>query len=550
MSRIARLASIFHVFARYRLDEFIDDSRLSNAQQFALKFAPWKLYSAPDLPRAVRLRKAIEELGPVFIKFGQMLSTRRDLLPDDVADELARLQDDVPPFPQEQSIAIIETALGKPVAELFAEFEPKPLASASVAQVHTARLHSGEQVVVKVLRPDLHRIIRKDIALMYSLAHSIVRYLPQGKRLRPVEVVADYEKVIFDELDLRREAANASQLRRNFENSNLVYVPKVYWDYTCQDVLTSEKISGIPVTDLETLRSKGTDLKLLGERGVEIFFTQVLRDSFFHADMHPGNIFIDASDPADPTYIAVDCAIVGSLSDSDQYYIARNLLGVFKQDYREVAQLHVECGWVPADTRVQEFEAAMRAVCEPVFERPISEISFGQLLVYLFQTAGRFDMEIQPSLVLLQKTLLNIEGLGRQLYPELNLWDTAQPFLEQWLEDRYSPPAVIRRMQRQAPSLLEQLPQLPELLLSNLQNRGVPNSAAPEVATQQARSSVSMARPKIRSRIRPRDILGGVAILCAVILATPGGLQWLADAPLASWLLVGVGFFLLWRRRE
>ncbi|MAT93875.1 MAG: ubiquinone biosynthesis regulatory protein kinase UbiB [Halioglobus sp.] len=544
MSRPGRLLKILRVVGRYRLDEFIDRERLSTAQRGALALLPWRLRAAPDLPRAVRLRRALEELGPVFIKFGQMLSTRRDLLPADVADELARLQDEVPPFAQQQSVAIIEKALGKPVSELFAAFEPAPLASASVAQVHTATLHDGREVVVKVLRPDIEPVIRQDLALLYTLARLVARYLPQGRRLRPVEVVADYELVILDELDLGREAANASQLRRNFADSKLVYVPEVFWDYSCRNVLTMERISGIPVTDLETLRARGTDLKLLGERGVEIFFTQVFRDNFFHADMHPGNIFVDASDPADPTYIAVDCAIVGSLSEADQYYLARNLLGVFRQDYHEVAQLHVECGWVPAHTRVQDFEAAMRAVCEPVFERPISEISFGQLLVYLFQTAARFDMEVQPSLVLLQKTLLNIEGLGRQLYPELNLWDTAQPFLEKWVAERYSPQAVIKRLQRHAPSLLEQLPQLPEVVLENLQQSRVPAARVERPAT---RLLDAQARRRERARGR-RRILAVIACAAAVITALPGGWQQLAQVPALSWLLGGLGLALLWPR--
>ena len=469
MTRATRLVTIFRTVSRYRLDEFIDTERLGTIPRLALSLAPWRLQSVPDLRRGVRLRRALEELGPVFIKFGQMLSTRRDLLPTDIADELAKLQDKVPPFPQQQSVAIIENSLGKAVAELFASFDAQPMASASVAQVHAATLHSGEEVVVKVIRPDIEPIIRQDLALLFTLAKLVERYFPDGRRLRPVEVVADYELTILDELDLGREAANACQLRRNFDNSKLVYVPQVYWDYTCRNVFVMERIHGIPVTDMAKLEALGTDLKLLAERGVEIFFTQVFRDSFFHADMHPGNIFVDATDPADPSYIAVDCAIIGSLSDSDQYYLARNLLSIFRRDYREVAQLHVECGWVPANTRVQDFESAMRAVCEPVFERPIGEISFGQLLIYLFRTARRFDMQIQPSLVLLQKTMLNIEGLGRQLYPGLNLWDTAKPFLEDWVQERYSPQSLLRRLQRQAPSWLEQLPQLPDAMMDNLQ---------------------------------------------------------------------------------
>jgi ubiquinone biosynthesis protein len=546
MSRAARLLKILRTVGRYRLDEFIDDQQLAGFPAIALRLAPWRLHPIPDMPRGARLRRALEELGPVFIKFGQMLSTRRDLLPDDIADELAKLQDNVPPFPQEQAIAIIEKAFGKSVSELFAHFEATPLASASVAQVHCATLHSGEQVVVKVVRPDIEAVIREDIALMFTLARLAAKYHPNGRRLRPVEVVADYELVILDELDMAREAANASQLRRNFENNKLLYVPEVHWDYTCHQVLTMERISGIPVTDMQTLQAKGTDLKLLGERGVEIFFTQVFNHSFFHADMHPGNIFVDATDPADPTYIAVDCAIIGSLSDADQYYLGRNLLGIFRRDYREVAQLHVECGWVGPDTRVQDFESAMRAVCEPIFERPISQISFGQLLVYLFQTASRFDMEVQPSLVLLQKTLLNIEGLGRQLYPDLNLWDTAQPFLEEWVQQRYSPQSIFKRLQRSAPSWLEQLPQLPDAVMESLHHTASGQRQPPSPPQQRADQGAqtgSLAR-------RRRYWVAGIACMAAVATAIPHVWQTIGNAPLISWLLAAAGLLLLWPRNR
>lgn len=543
MSRAYRLAKILRTAGRYRLDEFVDIQQLPTLPRFILNLSPWRFHAAPDLPRGVRLRRALEELGPVFVKFGQILSTRRDLLPDDIADELSRLQDDVPPFPEQHAIAIIEKALGKPVTELFATFATTPMASASVAQVHAASLHSGEQVVVKVVRPDIEPVIRQDIALLYTLARLVAKYHPDGRRLRPVEVVADYELVILDELDMAREAANTSQLRRNFEGNKLLYVPEVHWDYTCRNVLTMERISGIPVTDVDTLRERGTDLKLLGERGVEIFFTQVFNHSFFHADMHPGNIFIDATNPEDPTYIGVDCAIVGSLSDADQYYLGRNLLGIFRRDYREVAQLHVECGWVPPDTRVQDFESAMRAVCEPIFERPISQISFGQLLIYLFQTARRFDMEVQPSLVLLQKTLLNIEGLGRQLYPELNLWETAQPFLEEWLQQRYSAQAVLKRLQHHAPSWIEQLPQLPEALLDTLQQsrRIPPYEPTPPPREDERSHGRGLAR-------RRRLFLAGMLLAGAVATAIPGVWQQLANAPVVSWLLFGLGACLLWPR--
>ena len=547
MSRFLRLARILRTAGRYRLDELVDSDGLPPLPRLALKLSPWRLAAAPGLPRGVRLRRALEELGPVFIKFGQMLSTRRDLLPEDIADELAKLQDDVPPFPASESVAIIERSMGKAVEELFASFDADPMASASVAQVHAAVLHSGDEVVVKVVRPDIEPVIRQDLALLYTLARLVQRYLPDGWRLRPVEVVSDYELVILDELDLGREAANASQLRRNFEDSKLVYVPQVYWDYSCRNVFTMERIHGIPVTDMDTLRAKNVDLKLLAERGVEIFFTQVLRDSFFHADMHPGNIFVNATDPADPSYIAVDCAIIGALSESDQYYLARNLLAIFKRDYHEVAQLHVECGWVPPNTRVQDFESAMRAVCEPIFERPIAEISFGQLLVYLFRTARRFDMEVQPSLVLLQKTLLNIEGLGRQLYPELNLWDTAQPFLENWVQERYSPQSVLRRLQRHAPSWLEQLPQLPDVVMDNLQQS---RELEQRFSAQQQRVQKLQQQAKVTLQRQRRHLVAALLCAAAALSAFPGAWQQLAQAPPITWLLGILAIALLWPRES
>ncbi|MEM1110756.1 MAG: ubiquinone biosynthesis regulatory protein kinase UbiB [Pseudomonadota bacterium] len=547
MSRLSRALRIARVVGRYRLDEFIDRERLPGLPRILLAIAPWRWLTVPKLSRGERLRKALEELGPVFIKFGQMLSTRRDLLPDDIADELARLQDDVPPFPTDQAVAIIEDALGEPISDLFLSFEKEPLASASVAQVHRASLKDGQHAVIKVLRPDIEPVIRQDVALLFTLARLVARYLPDGRRLRPVEVVADYELIILDELDLGREAANASQLRRNFEDGDLVYVPEVYWDYTRRNVFTMERISGIPVTDLDELNQLGVDLKLLAERGVEIFFTQVFRDSFFHADMHPGNIFVDATDPSNPSYIAVDCAIIGSLSDSDQYYLGRNLLAIFQRDYHEVAQLHVECGWVPPDTRVQDFEAAMRAVCEPIFERPISEISFGQLLIYLFSTARRFDMEVQPSLVLLQKTLLNIEGLGRQLYPELNLWDTAQPYLERWVQERYSPQNVFKRLQRQAPSWLEQLPSLPDAVLDNLQQSR--ESLKRYQAERQRREKLEAALVQRRSR-RRRNLLAAIACALAALAAFPDAWEQVRTAPTISWLLGAAALALLWPGRE
>jgi ubiquinone biosynthesis protein len=505
-----------------------------------LSIAPWRLFPIPEQSRGARLRQALEELGPIFVKFGQMLSTRRDLLPDDIIDELAKLQDQVPPFPSQQAIDIIESALGQSVDNLFAQFSTQPMASASVAQVHAATLFSGEEVVVKVVRPGIEQTIRQDIKLLFTLAELIEKYFPDGRRLRPVDVVNDYQITILDELDLQREGGNTSQLRRNFADSDLLYVPEVHWDFTNRHVLTMERIHGIPVTDVKALEQQNTNMKALAERGVEIFFTQVFRDSFFHADMHPGNIFVSRQHPENPQYIGIDCAIIGSLSESDQYYMARNLLAIFQRDYRLVAELHIECGWIPPETKVHEFESAMRSVCEPVFEKPLAEISFGQLLVYLFQTARRFEMEVQPSLVLLQKTLLNIEGLGRELYPQLNLWDTAQPFLEQWLKDRYAPSGVYKRLRKHMPALLEQLPHLPEALLENLtQPKQTP--ADNDLAKRLQQLEQNLQSQRNRSHC---IIIGLIALL---VVSSPQIGVAVQQFPAVGWAAIAA--LLLWLRR-
>jgi ubiquinone biosynthesis protein len=395
-----------------------------------------------------------------------MLSTRRDLLPDDIAEELARLQDHVPPFPGPEARAVIEKTYGVPLSEYFATFDEIPLASASIAQVHAACLHDGTEVVVKVLRPGVERIIRRDLSLLYLFAGLAQRYWSEGRRLHPREIVAEYDKTITDELDLMREAANASQLRRNFEGSKLLYVPEVYWPYTRREVMVMELIRGIPISDITQLRAHNVDLKKLSERGVEIFFTQVFRHNFFHADMHPGNVFVSFDNPQEPQYLAVDFGIVGTLSPSDQHYLAANLVAFFHRDYRRVAELHIESGWVPEGTRVDELESAIRTVCEPIFQRPLNEISFGNLLLRLFQTARRFHMEVQPQLVLLQKTLLSIEGVGRQLYPQLDLWQTAKPFLDRWMSEQIGARALFDGFKRSLPSIVEKLPDLPELVYS------------------------------------------------------------------------------------
>lgn len=473
MKQLKRLFTLLYVFSKYRLDEFIPTHMLPWYLRLAFFLAPWRLNPiAKRTPKAKRLRLALVALGPIYIKFGQLLSTRKDLLSPDLAIELSKLQDKVPPFKAKTAKRIIEQALGESTDDVFSEFEAEPLASASIAQVHSAKLKSGEDVVVKVIRPNLEKTINKDISVMLLGAKLMQHYAKDGKRLRPVEVVEDYRHTIFGELDLMSEAANASQLRRNFTDSPLLYVPDVHWDYCRPNVMVMERIYGTPIGDIEQLHERGTNMKVLAERGVEIFFRQVFKDSFFHADMHPGNIFVAHNDPEAPQYIAIDCGIVGTLSDTDQDYLARNLLAFFNQDYHEVARLHVESGWVGSDTKINEFEAAIRSVCEPIFEKPLEEISFGLLLLRLFQTARRFNMVVQPQLVLLQKTLLNIEGLGRQLYPQLDLWSTAKPYLEQWMHNRVGPKAIWRELKRQAPAWIQHAPQMPETLRNTLLTLG------------------------------------------------------------------------------
>ena len=461
---LLRLIHISWVLVLHGLDEIVLNTHLFRPVRFLAFFSPYYWLARKSDSRGVRIRQALEDLGPIYVKFGQALSTRKDLLPDDIADELVKLQDRVPPFANETARSIIEKELGMTISEAFAEFSPDPMASASVAQVHAAVLHSGEQVVVKVLRPGIEERINSDIGLIYELARFSERFWADAKRLRPMEVVAEFERTTLDELDLVREAANAAKIRRNFENSELIYIPEIHWPLTRQKVMVMERIYGIPVGEIEQLRDGGADFKLLAERGVEIFFTQVFRDNFFHADMHPGNIFVDL--PA--KYIAIDFGIVGTLSLSDQHYLAENFLAFFNRDYRKVAEMHVKSGWVPGSTRIEEFESAIRSVCEPIFEKPLRDISFGQLLLRLFQTARRFDMHVQPQLVLLQKTLLNIEGLGRQLYPDLDLWQTAKPFLEEWFRERLGPKAKINKLIKQFPEFAEQFPEIPSLIYKAL----------------------------------------------------------------------------------
>ncbi|HET9680128.1 MAG TPA: ubiquinone biosynthesis regulatory protein kinase UbiB, partial [Gammaproteobacteria bacterium] len=513
--------------------------------RFLLYLAPWFWFRDRSIARATRIRRTLEDLGPIFVKFGQMLSTRRDLLPLDIADELARLQDKVPPFSGSRAREIVEQELQQSVTQAYQAFDEQALASASIAQVHAATLLSGEEVVVKVLRPGMHKLIQRDIDLLYLIARLAQKYWSQGKRLRPVEVVAEYEKTIFDELDLMREAANAAQLKRNFTDSPLLYVPNVYWPQTTKQIMTMERIHGIPVSDIKALHAHKVNMRVLAERGVEIFFTQVFGHNFFHADMHPGNIFIDASDPELPRYLAVDFGIIGTLSEQDQYYLAANFIAFFNRDYYTVAKLHVDSGWVPAGTRVDDFESAIRTVCEPIFDKPLKEISFGQVLLRLFQTAQRFNMEIQPQLVLLQKTLLNVEGLGRDLYPDLDLWQTAKPYLEQWMKDQVSPRTAWRKIRKNWPQIYQAANELPDLLMDAA--RDLRNGT---LKVQWESEQLSRIEQHLRVNRKHSYLVGtGTAVLLAGTLLTGLGTQpaWLGLAGMGAGLGILIGGFFISR---
>ena len=515
MIPLRRGVQILTTALRFRLDTIPKALQIAHWTRYLF---PTSLLPTPGTSEAKRCRLAIERLGPVFIKFGQLLSTRRDLLPEEYADELARLQDRVPPFPSAMAIATIETGIGRPLTDSFATFSEQPLASASLAQVHEATLTSGEEVVVKVIRPGIAGVIKKDLALILALAKLLERFFSDARRLHLIRIVEDYEKTILAELDLLRESANTVRLRRNFEKSSLLYVPKIYDDLSSVNVLVMERVKGVPISDLETLRRCGTDLKKLAERGVETFFLQVFNDNFFHADMHPGNIFVDVSDPANPSYIAVDCAIIGQLTKEDQAYLARNIVAFFNEDYAEIAKLHSESGWISGKTDAREFESTIRQLCQPFFQRPLAEISFGSFLIALFSAARRFDMEVQPQLVLLQKTLLNIEGLGRQLYPDLNLWATAKPFMEKWMREHYGPGAILKTVVDQGPGLIELLPRIPELLITGA--RQLPELGRLAVEQKQAMENLTSALLSERRRRRRARVAGAVLVVAGV------GLLW------------------------
>lgn len=550
MGRVARwlrLLRITHVLVKHDLDEFVAATHLFRPYRLLLRLMPWS-WHRPAAPRGVRLREALEELGAIFVKFGQILSTRPDLLPEDIAEELSKLQDRVPPFPGEQAVGIIERAYGGPIDSYLQAFDRKPAASASVAQVHFARLPDGSEVAVKVLRPGVEKAIKRDLAVLYTVAGLASRYWADARRLRPIEVVDEFKKTLQDELDLRREAANASQLRANFADSDMMYVPRVYWDLTRRDVMVMEWITGIPISNIDALKAAGIDMRRLAHNGVSIFFTQAFRDGFFHADMHPGNIFVTP----EGQYRAVDFGIMGSLGEEDKRYLAENFLAFFNRDYRAVAEAHLRAGWVPAATRVDEFEAAIRSVCEPIFAKPIKDISFGRLLLHLFQTARRFNMEVQPQLVLLQKTLFNIEGLGRRLYPELDLWETAKPFLEQWTREHLGPRALLRTLRRELPKWWEIAPQFPAVAHEVLERArdGKLELGWRSRELQQLRTEIGTNQRRLYfAVVGSAFILSGALTLGMNAYAPPG---W-ELVPLVGWALGALGLVLLvraWPRRN
>lgn len=532
---LLRMIGIQRVLVRHGLDEIITATHFFRPLRFLFYLFP----KAKDVsePLGKRIRLALIELGPIFVKFGQAVSTRRDLLPPEIADELAMLQDRVPPFPADEAREILEGIYGEPIDDVFSRFDREPFAAASIAQVHTAALQDDTEVIVKLLRPGVRELIDRDLDVLYALAGLADTYWETGKRLRPLEVVAEYEKTIIDELDLMREAANTVQLKRNFAGSDLLYVPEVYYDYCRPAVLVQERINGIPISDMEALRESGANIKVLAENGVEIFFTQVFRHNFFHADMHPGNIFVMVDDPEKPRYAAVDFGIVGTLDPKDQQYLAGNFLAFFDRDYHRIAKLHIDSGWVPPETRIDELETAVRSVCDPIFNKPLSEISFAQVMISLFETARRFNMEIQPQLILLQKTLFNIEGLGRQLYPELDLWKTAHPILRQWMTDQVGPTAALQQLKDDLPQIRDSLRRLPGII------RYLSKQTEKDGLTLDIRSpELAGIREELRRQQRQRFLLatGATAIISGTLIVTLAMTTWPGWALIAGGILAAI----------
>ena len=549
LRQFGRLLKISAILVRYGLDEFLEATHLYRPMRLLRILAPWRINrNLGERPRGERLRMALTEMGPVYVKFGQIVSTRRDLVPPDIADELALLQDQVPPFPGEEAQAIIEQVLEKPVSELFSRFDQKPLASASIAQVHAATLPDGREVVVKVVRPGVRQQLRRDIDLLLAVAGLAEKYWEGGGRVRPTEFVHEFETFVFDELDMYREASNASMLRSNFDGSKELYIPEIYWPYCREPVLVMERVSGIPVSDIEGLKARGVNLERLAKRGIRVFYTQVFRDNLFHADMHPGNIFVDATNPADASFIALDFGIVASLTPKDLHYISENFVALFNRDYLRVAQLHVDAGWVPADTRIDELEAAVRAVGEPNFTRPLNEISFGQLMLKLFQVAYRFKLNIQPQLIMLQKTLLNIEGLGRQLYPALDVMAVAKPELEAILREKHGLDQAAKELRERLPGWLSRAPDMPGLLHEYLKQ-----ATTGQLGSRIASEDLARLRKDLEnSRRQSHAAIAGAAVLLSGAVLTgldAGPWQWFGYSALGLCMLV-LGAWLLLRARR
>jgi ubiquinone biosynthesis protein len=533
---LARLIRIHRALARHGLVDFTRGTSVHGKLRLIGWLSPWLwFHGASTGNRGLRLRLALEELGPVFVKFGQAISTRRDLLPPDIAEELVKLQDQVPPFSGEIARLIATDSLGKPLEQLFRHFETEPLAAASIAQVHAATLTDGREVIVKILRPQMREVIQRDIEVLYALADLAERHSHELARLRPREIVREYENTILDELDLMREAANAATLKRNFAGDPKLHVPEVHWDLCRTNVMVMERIHGIPIGDIDRLRSLGVNFKRLAENGVAIFFTQVFHHNFFHADMHPGNIFVLADNPDEPRYAAVDFGIMGVLDPRDQEYLAQNFLAVFNRDYRRVAALHIDSGWVPHDARIDEMESAIRTICEPIFDRPLKDISFGVVLLRLFEALRRFDARIQPQLILLQKTLFNIEGLGRQLYPDLDIWKTANPILREWMREKHHPLNVAKRVWKKMPELLQALEAGPTALRMELVARAQPRPSNAEFASDTH-------RPGKQQNGSLRLIAPALVLLAGMVALSgprvPAALGWAVTIAGATWLVV------------
>lgn len=548
LDQARRLLTIQRVLIRHGLDELVFAMHIFRPVRFIERMLPWNWWNKNNGPHAERVRFALEELGPIFVKFGQILSTRRDLLPQGYADELAKLQDNVPPFPGDQARRIVEDAFSKKIDEIFLEFDEIPLASASIAQVHSATLMDGRKMIVKVVRPDIEKTIKRDLGLMHVLAAKAEIYWDGARKLKPTNVVVEFEKTLLDELDLMREAANASQLRRNFIDSDILYVPEIEWDLTTSNVMVMERISGIPVSEVDRLREAGVDMKRLAENGIEIFLTQVIRDSYFHADMHPGNIFIRPGENGAAQIIVVDFGIMSSLSEFDQRYLAENFLAFLNRDYKKVAALHVDSGWVPANTRVDEFESAIRTVCEPMFDRSLHDISFGTILLRLFQTARQFNMPILPQLILLQKTLVYVEGLGRQLYPELDVWKTTKPLFEHWMSKRVGISGLIEETRDNIPHWLDRLPDLPNKVIDLVERMREGKIHVEWHSEELERLQAEMHQYNRRNILA---IIGSSLVLGGVVLYGLYGLEdntpvMIGQFPLVSWVLGGVGGGVLW----